>query len=135
MSLAEDALPHGKVATSVRLVLMDVAFHPDSSISQVTARTGFPQSHVSASVAKLRDLGMLRTEADPADRRRTLVRVTPAVMARAKGVGSAPVEAVLTPVLVGAGPSEVAAVVAALELLGRKLTPNARARLRPEDAS
>jgi DNA-binding IclR family transcriptional regulator len=41
------------------MVLIDVSEHADSSIGEIAARTGFPQSHVSASVARLRELGTL----------------------------------------------------------------------------
>src|SRR5580698_5806168 len=61
------------------LVLRDVFAHPESSIADVTTRTGLPQSYVSESVARLRDQGIVETSADPADGRRTLVRVAPAL--------------------------------------------------------
>lgn len=110
-------MPRGKLASGVRLVAVDVGYHPGSSISEITERTGFPQSHVSASVARLRDLGVLETEVDPADRRRTLVRMTPAATERAAKVSSAPLEEVLAPALTGCQPSEMAEVVEALELV------------------
>ena len=56
-----------------RLVLEDVITHPDSSISEVHQRTGFGQSHVSASVARLNERGLLVTAADPGDARRTWI--------------------------------------------------------------
>jgi DNA-binding MarR family transcriptional regulator len=64
------ALPAGAL-----IVMRDVLMHPGSSISDVTARTGLPQSHVSESVNKLRVKGIAEINADPADRRRTLVRL------------------------------------------------------------
>src|ERR1700722_297143 len=76
MKSAEPALPAGGLQSSVRMVVIDVAEHPDSAIGEITARTGFPQSHVSASVARLRELGAVHTTPDPADGRRTLVRIT-----------------------------------------------------------
>ena len=76
MQIAESVLPQQKAATSLRFVALDVGYHPDSSISEITERTGLPQSLVSMSVAKLRDLGVVQTEPDPADRRRTLVHPT-----------------------------------------------------------
>lgn len=79
MQIAEAALPDGKSATVARLVLIDVAYHPGSSISEITERTGYHQSQVSGAVAKLRELGVLETEPGPTDRRRTLVRTTPAL--------------------------------------------------------
>ena len=57
-----------------RLVLIDALAFPDSSVGEIATRTGLPQSYVSGMVAKLRDLGILETRADPADRRRTLVK-------------------------------------------------------------
>jgi len=65
------ALPTGAL-----IVMRDVLIHPGSSISDITARTGLPQSHVSESVNKLRIKGIAEINADPADRRRTLVRLT-----------------------------------------------------------
>ena len=79
MQIAESALPGGKSATVARLVLIDVAFHPDSSVSEITERTALHQSQVSAAVGSLRDRGVLETRPDPADRRRTLARATPAL--------------------------------------------------------
>ncbi|MBI1844578.1 MAG: MarR family transcriptional regulator, partial [Actinobacteria bacterium] len=63
--------------TGVRLVLVDVFEHPGTTIGQIAARTGFPQSHVSSAVARLRTAEVLITEADPRDRRRTLVAPSP----------------------------------------------------------
>ena len=62
--------------TGQSLVLRDAFANPDSSIKQIAARTGLPQSYVSESVARLREQGMLATAVDPADGRRTLVRVS-----------------------------------------------------------
>ncbi len=61
-------------------VLEDVITHPDGSVSEISARTGFVQSHVSASVARLRERGLVTTAADPADGRRTRVRATDATV-------------------------------------------------------
>ena len=68
-------------------VIEDVLKHPESAVSEIKARTGFAQSHVSESVARLKERGLIETPADPADRRRTRVRLTEvarqAVLARA----------------------------------------------------
>jgi DNA-binding MarR family transcriptional regulator len=56
-------------------VLEDVLRHPDSTVGEIQARTGFVQSHVSACVARLRTRGSVRTAPDPTDGRRTRVRV------------------------------------------------------------
>ena len=85
--------------TGPSLVLRDVFAHPGSSITDVTARTGLPQSYVSESVARLRDQGIVETSADPADGRRTLVRVTAAHPRTVAAKGSAPVDAALAAAL------------------------------------
>jgi DNA-binding MarR family transcriptional regulator len=68
-------------------VVEDVLRNPDSQVGEITARTGFAQSHVSESVARLKERGLIETPADPADRRRTRVRLSEparkAVLARA----------------------------------------------------
>lgn len=56
-------------------VLEDVIKHPACSISEIHQRTGFVQSHVSASVSRLRARGLVETATDPGDGRRTRVRV------------------------------------------------------------
>ena len=139
MKLSEQALPKGELNPAVRSVLIDVAGHPASSISEITARTGFPQSHVSASVARLRDLGAVATAPDPADGRRTLVTVRPRILGRVARRKSAQVDGIIADAM-GAGdglakPSDVAEVLAALELLSRRLTPKARARIAAGRAS
>jgi DNA-binding MarR family transcriptional regulator len=135
MKLAEQALPAGGLAPSVRSVLIDVAAHPGSSISAITTRTGFPQSHVSGAVARLRELGAVQTEPDPLDRRRTLVRVTPAAIRRAAKRAPTPVDQVLIAAMGSDEPAQLGAVVEALDLLARRLTPKALARIRAEMVS
>jgi DNA-binding MarR family transcriptional regulator len=61
-------------------VLEDVIKHAASSISEIHQRTGFVQSHVSASVSRLKARGLVETETDPSDGRRTRVYVTDAAM-------------------------------------------------------
>jgi DNA-binding MarR family transcriptional regulator len=107
------------------LVLRDVFAHPDSSITDVTTRTGLPQSYVSESVARLREQGIVETAADPADGRRTLVRVSAQHPRTVAAKGSAPVDAALAEAL--GEPADGAAVT---EIIGT-LTALA-ARLRPD---
>ena len=57
-------------------VLEDVIRYPDSSIGDVQERSGFAQSHVSASVARLRDRELVETRTDATDRRRLRIRVS-----------------------------------------------------------
>ncbi|WP_253885214.1 MarR family winged helix-turn-helix transcriptional regulator [Actinokineospora diospyrosa] len=116
--LGEKAIPPAgfhDLPVRVRSVLVDVFEHPDSPIQDITARTGLPQSHVSASVARLREVGVLTTTQDPADRRRTLVR-------RAEGMPvqvHAPIEAAITEAV---GPERAGEAIAALETLARLFT-------------
>jgi DNA-binding transcriptional ArsR family regulator len=123
MQIAESALPSaGKGATSLRFVLIDIANHPGSSISEITERTGFPQSLVSMTVAKLRDLEVVETEPDPADRRRTLVRPAAGMTQRAEqGPGGVSVDDAVADALAQEDRGELTEVHAALELLARLL--------------
>ncbi|TCO52508.1 MarR family winged helix-turn-helix transcriptional regulator [Actinocrispum wychmicini] len=58
------------------VVLEDVIKHPGGSVGEIQERTGLVQSHVSVSVAKLRQHGLVRTTADPDDGRKVRVWVT-----------------------------------------------------------
>lgn len=79
VKIGEDAIrgSHGTTPpTGVSLVLRDVFANPGSSITEVTDRTGLPQSYVSESIARLRKQGILETCTDTSDRRRTLTSVS-----------------------------------------------------------
>ncbi|GAA2629126.1 hypothetical protein GCM10010399_71040 [Dactylosporangium fulvum] len=115
-------LPGGEdLPASVRSVLVDIAQHPDSSVSEITARTCFPQSHVSASIARLQDSGAVITTPDPKDRRRTLVRPNPAATSRLLVVTATPIDDALAAAL--ADKSALPEVQAALKTLARHLIP------------
>jgi SAM-dependent methyltransferase/DNA-binding MarR family transcriptional regulator len=128
MKLGEQAIPttagFHQLPTSVRSILIDVFEHPNSSVGEITARTGFPQSHVSVAVARLREGGALVTTVDPNDRRRTLVRPSSQVPRRAARLISAPIDAALAAALGTDDPGEVEQVVAALQALAQRLTPS-----------
>ncbi len=123
MRLGQEATPRAgvhRLPTSVQLVLVDVGDHPGTSVSEVVARTGLPQSLVSAAVARLREGGALLTETDPADRRRTLVRPSPDIPARRGQVPTTRLEDVLGPALGLEDPHEITHVVELLtELVAR----------------
>jgi DNA-binding MarR family transcriptional regulator len=123
MQIASGALPQGNATMSWRLIFVDVAYHPNSSISEITERTGFPQSLVSTAVAKLREIGLLDSGPDPLDRRRTLVRTTPARKAVEGQLGSVPVDDILARELAPEDQEQLTDVIAALDLLARLLTP------------
>ncbi|MBO0826701.1 MAG: MarR family transcriptional regulator [Streptosporangiales bacterium] len=104
--------------TSVRLIMGDIVEHPGSAVGEITARTGFPQSHVSASVAKLREAGVVETETDPRDRRRTLVRAVSGVPERwAERMASVPIENAVAATLGTDEPVQVAEVITLLDAL------------------
>jgi len=106
-----------RVPGGVVLIVDDVIRHPDSSIGEIAERTGLPQSHVSATVAKLRDAKRFRVRADPSDGRRTLVRVEPE-LARAVGTsGASGVERAIAEALKGSAAGDVEEVVELLERL------------------
>jgi len=70
MKIGEEAVHEAgfhPLPTSVRSIMVDAFEHPDSSVSEITTRTGFPQSHASASIARLRDAGVLVTAIDSTD--------------------------------------------------------------------
>jgi DNA-binding MarR family transcriptional regulator len=110
--------------TGPSLVLRDVFAHPGSSITDITARTGLPQSYVSESVARLRGQGILETSADPGDGRRTLVRVSAQHPRTVAAKGSASVDAALAAAL-GQPEDEpgVAQIIATLAALAERLRP------------
>jgi DNA-binding MarR family transcriptional regulator len=125
MKIAEEALPKpptGGPPTSVRMILIDIAEHPDSSVGEIASRTGFPQSHVSASIARLRELGALVTSIDPGDRRRTLTRLAPGIRERSQRA-EVPVDSVLAAALGPSNPIEVEEVIEALDGLVARLMP------------
>ena len=123
--------PFRDLPTSVRMVLVDVHEHPGSTIGQIVERTGFPQSHVSSAVARLRDDGLLVTETDAHDRRRTIVAPSPAAAARRNAAKAAlpPIDHALGAALVESlgpeGAAHLPEAIEALETLARLLTPAA----------
>jgi DNA-binding MarR family transcriptional regulator len=126
MRLGIEAVPPGgfrDLPTSVRMVLVDVFEHPGTTIGGIVERTGFPQSHVSTSVSRLRERGVLVTGTDPLDRRRTVVAPSPGMPARiARARDEMPpvddvLAAALTDRLGPDGADRLAETVAALEAL------------------
>ena len=93
---------------------------PDSSIGEIAARTGLPQSYVSETVAKLRDEGAFETRPDPADGRRTLVKVSATVPETVTRLGAISVDDALISALADPPADEAADLLAALtEITGR----------------
>ena len=78
---------------------MDALAFPDSSVGEIAGRTGLPQSYVSGMVAKLCGSGTFETRPDPADRRRTLVKVIGPQPKTVIGLGAVPVDELLVAAL------------------------------------
>ncbi|MEU6778416.1 helix-turn-helix domain-containing protein [Nonomuraea angiospora] len=129
MKIGEEAMPSegiGEHSTSVRTVLIvvsDLRGHPDTTVGEIAARTGLPQSAVSAAIARLRSVGAVIAETDPADRRRTIIREAPGVSERVTQVRDTPIDAALGIALGTDDPRRVAETVAVLEELAAKLIP------------
>jgi DNA-binding MarR family transcriptional regulator len=134
MKIGEEAMPTegiGEHSTSVRTVLIvvsDIRGHPDTSVGEVAARTGLPQSAVSAAVARLKTVGALETMTDPRDRRRSLIRESPKVSDRVAEVRAAPVDDALSTALDTDDRQDVAETLAMLEELARRLLPRTHRR-------
>jgi DNA-binding MarR family transcriptional regulator len=128
MKLGEAAMPTAgfrRLPSSVQLVFVDIGDHPDTSISGVVARTGLPQSAVSEAVARLAKAGALQTSTDPADRRRTLVRVPREVRGRKNRAPAEPIDTPLAEALGVRDAAEIADVVATLTDLAQRLEARA----------
>jgi len=103
------------------VIMRDALAFPDSSVGEIATRTGLPQSYVSEMVAKLRDLGAFETRADPADRRRTLVKASGSIPKAALGAGAVPVDKLLIDALRGSPPDSAAELVSALGEIAARL--------------
>ncbi|HEY2316484.1 MAG TPA: helix-turn-helix domain-containing protein [Streptosporangiaceae bacterium] len=109
------------------LVLRDVFAHPGSAITDVTSRTGLPQSYVSDSIARLRASGIAETSSDPADGRRTLISLASSHLRQVAAHSARSADAELIAALGGIDTDFAGRVLAVLSDIA--------ARLRPESAS
>ncbi|MFF0632115.1 MarR family transcriptional regulator [Nocardia sp. NPDC004151] len=124
MKMGEQALPGAGERTGNRAVLVvigDVLEHPGTTISEVTARTGLPQSAVSGAVARLRETGSLVARTDPHDRRRSLLEPARELSERVSQVRATSIDDTVAAALGDADPAALADVLAALELLSTRL--------------
>ena len=134
MKIGEEAMPAPpddgtKRSGSARLILIvlsDIVGHPDSSVGEVAHRTGLPQSQVSTAVARLKAVGSIETDTDPADRRRMLLRQAKIPSARVAQVRKLPIDAALTKAL--ADPTHLPDTLALLETLAARLIPAIHSR-------
>jgi DNA-binding MarR family transcriptional regulator len=105
------------------MVAADVFTHPATSVGEIAGRTGLRQGHVSESIARLRRQGVVETSADPADGRRTLVRLAPGHPASVASAAAVPVSQALARALGYPDPGVLAQVTAMLADLARRLHP------------
>jgi DNA-binding MarR family transcriptional regulator len=109
---------------STGLVLADVFGHPGTSVSEITARTGMPQSQVSETVALLRRQGMVESFADPADGRRTLARISEQHTRNVRRAATVSADDALASALAGSSAEEIADLIVVLEDLSGLLRPS-----------
>lgn len=107
--------------TGVGLVLEDVFAHPDSSVGEIKARTGLPQSYVSEAIARLRDRKMIETTADRADARRTLARVHPDHPREVVRRGAVSIDGALADALGEPGAAAISTELEVLEAIAARL--------------
>jgi DNA-binding MarR family transcriptional regulator len=132
MKIGEEAMPSegmGDQSTSARTVLIvvsDLRAHPETTVGEIAARTGLPQSAVSAAIGRLRTVGAVIAETDPRDRRRTIIREAPEASERVTRVRDTPIDDALATALGTDDPQRVRETVAALEELADRLIPQLR---------
>jgi DNA-binding MarR family transcriptional regulator len=125
--IGEEAMRGGQappLPTGQSLVLRDVLTNPGSSITEITARTGLPQSYVSESVGRLRDRGLVETELDAADGRRTLVTVNREHASTVARRGSIDVDAPLARALGETDTHTARPLLEALQTAADRLAPS-----------
>ncbi|WP_436791664.1 MarR family winged helix-turn-helix transcriptional regulator [Yinghuangia sp. YIM S10712] len=126
MKLGEQAMPEmgtRRLSGATRAIVADVFENPDSSVSDITERVGYPQSQVSACVANLREHGSVETVTDPRDRRRTLVRPSAAALERARNLPPAEIDDTVARATGSTDPADIARVKDALNALDALLEP------------
>lgn len=125
---ASATLTPGEIA-----VISDVYQHPGSSVQDIRVRTGFAQSHVSTSVARLRERGLLDAAPDPADGRRTLLSVSTLARGYVRARATRPAEPLLAEAL--ADPARARRAAELLDELAALLLPGPPASASPAPAS
>ena len=125
--IGEEVMRAGSVGSppaGPTLVMKDVMSHPGSAISEITARTGLPQSYVSTSVARLSEQGLVLAAADPDDGRRTLVRPHPAHLRRVGKKAAVSADAALARALGLVSEREAQKTIGLLDDLLARLVPS-----------
>lgn len=127
MKLGEQGMPQltdaqrGRGGDRVVLVVAtEIAMYPGTTAAEVTVRTGFPQSQVSAAVAQLVTAGSVEASRDPGDGRRTLLHPARRVSPRVAEVRAASVDGIVAELV---GEADLRRVMDALEILAATLNP------------
>jgi DNA-binding MarR family transcriptional regulator len=104
------------VPTAELIVMYDLLDNGPSTITELSARTGYAQSRVSTSVYGLRDRGWVKTRSDPGDGRRTIADLSDEIRAHASRIQTRSAEdEVLEPLLAGVPKGRREAIIAALQ--------------------
>jgi DNA-binding MarR family transcriptional regulator len=109
--------------TGTSLVARDVLAHPGSSVTEIAARTGLPQSYVSESVDRLRKQGFAETVVDPSDRRRTLVRVSAKQSRAVARMAAVSADAALAEALGERDPRRATEIIEQLSAIADRIRP------------
>lgn len=96
LSAIAEEVTHGDVDAATTpgelAILDDLLLHGRSAVRDITGRTGFAQSHVSASLARLAERGAVRWEKNPTDARSRWADLTGKERARLEAAASSRVE-------------------------------------------
>jgi DNA-binding MarR family transcriptional regulator len=111
----QDYVPGIPIAELV--VMADLVDHAPSTITDITQRTGYAQSRVSAAVASMVEREWVWTEADPADGRRTVVVISEQARTDAKALQKEAEDRLMAALLDGTAPEQQTELAKALEEL------------------
>jgi DNA-binding MarR family transcriptional regulator len=125
MRIGEQAMPappdgDQRGTRAVLIVLSDIVENAGTTISEITARTGMPQSQVSTAVARLKTAGSIVTGPDAHDRRRMLIRRAPTISPRVAEVRGQSIDEALVAAL--GDDKHLREIKAALDLLAKHLS-------------
>ena len=116
--------PRSQLANASLAVLEHLAMAGPLTIGEAAAHLCRAQSVVSEIVSHLERQGLLERESDPADRRRTLVWLTPTGQTSLRRQRAVLSEELLTGALGRMPPEQVSALLGALRALVQSVTPS-----------
>lgn len=106
-----------RVSLPLQIVLRDIFEFAGSTIKDVCDRRSLAQSVTSKAIGEARELGLVRTETDPDDRRRVKLFPTEALKKTVYGHLDTDIRTILHPATEGMSKAEVDAIVDALARL------------------